>query len=101
MLEQVAAATVQKWNQEHPQQRQPLPKAEVPAPLKWAAIVISAVMSAVVVGVCFWVITTLSNLQITVARMDERQQRDMTPSRLDKIEERLMRLEQAGKGVRQ
>jgi hypothetical protein len=70
------------------------PKVEIPPPLKWAGVIIAALMTLTVSSGVAWAVSTLNQLQITVARMDERQQRDTTPARLEKIEERLMRLEQ-------
>ena len=72
------------------------PRAEVPAPLKWAAGIVSAVLIAGAIATANWTVTTLNDLQIVVARMDERQQQDQTSARLEKIEERLSRLEQRG-----
>jgi len=89
----VARATIEEFVRQHPMQP---PKAEVPGPLKWAAGIIGAIVVALSVGSATWAVSTLNALQITVARMDERQQRDETGKRLDKIEERLNRLEQKG-----
>ena len=89
----VARAAVEEYVRQHPQLT---PKAEIPAPLKWAGGIASAVLIALAVAAATWTISTLNGLQLTVARMDERQQRDDTGKWLDKIEERLNRLEQRG-----
>lgn len=99
IAEQVAEAAVQKFAQSNPPATPP--KTEIPAPLKWAAGVISAVLIAGAVATANWTVGTLNGLQITVARMDERQQRDETGKRLEKIEERLTRLEQVKQGGRE
>jgi hypothetical protein len=51
-----------------------MPKAEIPAPLKWAAAIMAAVMTAGIISLVFWIVSTLSDMQVTVARIDERQQ---------------------------
>lgn len=73
------------------------PKADLPAPLKWIGAIAAAIMTAGSVALFIWVVSTLNELQLTVARIDERQLHDTTGKRLDQIEERLGRLEQ-GKG---
>ncbi|WP_447724648.1 hypothetical protein [Sphingomonas koreensis] len=88
---QVAAAAVEEYAHRYPPAP---PKAEIPPPIKWAAAVIGALMTAGSVALFIWVVSTLNELQLTVARIDERQQQDTTIQRLDKIEERLSRLEQ-------
>ena len=95
VAEQVAEAAVDLYARKHPQ----LPiKAEIPAPLKWAGAIIAALMVLMATGGMVWGVGTLNELQITVARMDERQQQDTTQSRLEKIEERLSSLERGGMG---
>lgn len=91
VAEQVAVAAVELYAQRHP----PIPpKPEIPAPIKWAGGIIASVMALASTGGMVWGVTTLNELQITVARMDERMRHDTTPERLEKIEERLTRLEQ-------
>lgn len=94
VLEQVADAAVAKYAQEHPPIIHEAPKAEIPHALKLWGTIGAAVLTLAITGGTAWGVSTLNQLQITVARMDERQQRDITPARLDKIEERLSRLEQ-------
>lgn len=92
VAEAVAEAAVRKHALENPP---PTVKTEIPALVKWLAGAIGALGTAAMIGVCFWVVTTLSALQQTVTRIDERQQ--MTgpevTKRLDKMDERLTRLE--------
>jgi hypothetical protein len=91
-LEQIADAAVAKHAQANPP---PAVKSEIPAPLKWAGGIVSAILSTGIVALCLWMVATLSALQQTVTRIDERQQ--MTgpevTKRLDKMDERLTRLE--------
>jgi hypothetical protein len=99
VAEQVARAAYGVWSTEHP------PKSDMPAPLKWAAAIISAVMAAGAVAMCIWVVSTLSDLQQTVTRIDERQKLvgDSGDRRFTEIERRVVALEasnQAGKDKR-
>lgn len=96
-----AQIAIQDFVSQHPHFAPPAPKAEIPAPLKWAAIIISGIMTFVATGAFVWGIKTLNDLQLTVARIDERQQHDMTGKRLDAVErvnaeqaERIAALEQ-------
>ena len=99
VADQVADAAVERYAQRHPA---PEPKMEVPAPLKWAAAIVAAIMAAGGVALVFWIVGTLSDLQQTVTRIDERQQLTggSTTQRIDKIEERVTRLEQAKQEAR-
>lgn len=103
VLEQVAEAVLLKWTQEHPQPAPDPRQPDIPAPLKWAAGIVAGIMSAGALAMCVWVVTTLGDLQQTVTRIDERQQLtgSGTALRLDKIEERLMRLEQQPKETKE
>lgn len=96
-----ASAAIREFVSQHPHFAPPPPKPEIPAPIKWAAIIISGLLTVGVSGACFWVVTTLDQLQDTVARIDERQLQDTTGKRLDAVElvnaeqtERLAALEQ-------
>jgi hypothetical protein len=71
MGEQIAEMAIQKFRLEHPETQL---KPEIPAPLKWAAGIISALFTMGVGAFCLWMVTTLNDMQITVARIDERQQ---------------------------
>lgn len=94
-----AEKAIRRFAAEYPIQAPAPPKPEIPAPLKWAAGIVSGIMGAAAFAMCVWVVSTLSDLQQTVTRIDERQQLtgSTTGQRLDKIEERLMRLEQVGR----
>ncbi|MFD1034161.1 hypothetical protein ACFQ15_05800 [Sphingomonas hankookensis] len=93
VAEQVADAAITRFHQ----QQAPM-KAEIPAPLKWAGALAVAVATAGIVALCLWVVSTLSQLQQTVTRIDERQQINgpAIGGRLDKIEERLSAVERTG-----
>lgn len=70
MLAQVAELAVEQHALIHPEK----PSVEIPAPLKWAGVIMAAIMTAVGTGAAIWVVSTLNSLQVTVARIDERQQ---------------------------
>jgi hypothetical protein len=84
--EAAAQAAVRKFALDYPHLAAPAPKPEIPAPLKWAAIIISAVMTLAFTGMFAWGVSTLNELQLTVARIDTRQQTDTTGKRLDAVE---------------
>lgn len=86
------------YDRKHP--REPV-KAEIPQALKFWGTIGGAVLTVCLTSGTLWGVSTLNQLQITVARMDERQQQDITPARLDKIEERLSRIEQHPKEIKE
>ena len=72
ITEQVAEAVITRYHAMHPElSKQPEPV--LPPPLKWAASIIAALFTAATIGMAFWMVTTLSALQETVTRIDERQ----------------------------
>lgn len=95
IAEQVALAAIEKFAQTHPPAP---PKAEVPAPLKWAAVIVAALMTTGVATLAIWVVATLSGLQQSVTRIETRQQ--VTDGSLEwrfkEIEKRLDHLEHKG-----
>lgn len=44
-------------------------KIDVPGPLKWAAGICAAVMTAIIIGMGAWMVSTLNDLQITVTEI--------------------------------
>ncbi len=72
------------------------PKAvPVPPPLKWAGIIVAGIMTAGATGLLFWMISSISDMQMTLARMDERQVMNAQnlAERFETIDSRLGRLE--------
>jgi hypothetical protein len=71
-------------------------KMDIPAPLKWASAIIAALMTTGLGLLAFWMVSTLNNLQITVARIDERQQSQVndTSGRFRTLEDRVRVLEE-------
>jgi hypothetical protein len=86
IVEQVVEATIVKIEAEHPRAKE----AEIPAPLKWAGGIIAALMVACVSGLGIWLVTTVSEMQVTLARMDERMQSGaIKDGRVDDLERRV------------
>lgn len=74
------------------------PKPEVPAPLKVAGAIVLTLLTTGIGGTAVWAMTTINEMQVTVARIDERMEGDSKSldSRFDEINRRLSRLEQRG-----
>lgn len=88
-----ASEAIREFVSTHPHFGPPPVKAEIPAPLKWAAIIISAVLTMGISGAAAWGVKTLNDLQLTVTRMDERQQQDTTGKQVDELKARVAALE--------
>lgn len=69
-----AAATIaiSDFTAQHPELRQASVTAEIPPPLKWASIIIAGLFTAGTATLAFWLVSTVSEMQVTLARMDER-----------------------------
>jgi hypothetical protein len=91
VAEQLVDAAITKVSAKYMQP----PKAEIPAPLKWAGGIIAAMMTAFAILVMTWGVNTLADLKETVTRIDERQRLsgDSTEKRLASVEGRVSRLE--------
>ena len=57
---------------QHPELRQASVTTEIPAPLKWASVIIAGLFTAGTATLAFWLVSTVSLMQVTLARMDER-----------------------------
>jgi len=68
IAEQVAEAAITRFHAEHPELRH----VPIPSPLKWAAAIVAAVMTAGVSAMALWLVSTVNSMQVTLARMDER-----------------------------
>lgn len=73
----------------------PEPKVDIPAPMKWAAGIISALMTAGIIGIFMWLVTSVNDMQQTLVRIDERQkaQVESLDSRFSDYDRRITRLE--------
>jgi hypothetical protein len=87
IAEQVAEAAIVKFNQAHPE----LQETHIPPPIKWAGGILAAVMTAGVIGMAAWLVTSVSDMQVTLARIDERMVGQDT--RYDDLDERVRKLE--------
>lgn len=70
--------------------------AEIPAPLRWAGMLAGAVITAVATAAGIWVISTISDVQLTVTRIDERIERgaELQKERFDDMERRISTIEE-------
>jgi hypothetical protein len=70
-------------------------KVDIPAPLKWAAVIVASLMTLGIGAMVLWLVTTLNEMQLTVARIDERQQSQAgdADGRFEEVNRRITRLE--------
>ena len=90
--ERAAEGALAKFVSEHPEVK----RAEIPAPLKWAAAITGAIMTAMVASFFVWLTSAVNEMQVTVARIDERQtgQVEFMTEQLKTISTRVEYLEQ-------
>jgi hypothetical protein len=71
------------------------PKAEVPPALKWAGVLVSALLTMAIAGSGAWLINTVNAMQITLTRVDERSLNDvqLREQRDDDFDRRLQAVE--------
>lgn len=90
VAEQVAEAAIVKFAAEHPEFR----KAQVPEMLKWAGGVVGALLTASIMALAFWIVTSISEMQTTLIRLDERiGSGAVKDARFDDLERRVTSLE--------
>lgn len=91
-----ASLAVTEFVAQHPEYR----KAEIPAPLKWAGGITAALLATGVGGTAVWLMTTVNEMQVTLARMDERMSGSGAAQvdRDDDQDRRITRLEQYHEG---
>lgn len=93
ILGQVSEAAVLKITAEHPELFN-RPVAETPPLIKWLVGAVAAFGSAALIGLGIWLVSTVSAMQVTLARMDERMvSGSVKDSRVDQIERRVTALE--------
>lgn len=68
IAEQVAEATIALFATRHPE----LQEAKVPPPLKLAAAIVVGILTTGSVALAGWLVFTVSDMQVTLGRMDER-----------------------------
>lgn len=98
IAEQLGDALLTKFAQQHPELRKP----EIPPPLKWASGIIATLFVAAVGGMAVWLVTTVNEMQVTLARMDERMgnQSSNQDGRYDDLSRRVGTLEGYHRGTR-
>ena len=84
IAEAIAEATIIKFENA----RGSPPKADLPPPLKWAGGIVAGLMATGVAAMAFWLVTTVNDMQVTLARVDERMNGE-----LDELSWRVSRLE--------
>lgn len=90
IAEQVAKAVIVEFTSQHPE----IQEAKIPAPLKWAGVIVAALFTAGTATLAFWLVSTVSDMQVTLARMDERMVGGtVKDSRVDDLERRVTKLE--------
>ncbi|MGX7896906.1 hypothetical protein [Tsuneonella sp. HG222] len=90
--EQIADAAIVRFNAQNP----PGPaKSDLHPLVKWLVGAIAGFGSAALIGLGFWLVTSVSQMQVTLARMDERQvaQGPQQAARFTEIERRVTQLE--------
>lgn len=73
-------------------------KAVFPMVLKWVAGIVAILVGAAVIAYFNWLTTSVNQMQVTLARMDERQSGEIeaTDSRYQELDRRVTRLETQG-----
>ena len=92
IMESVADTAITRFVEKHPEMK---PKAEMPPPLKWIGAIGALVLGAAVVGYFNWLTNAVNQMQVTMARMDERQAGQIAAAdgRYDDINRRVTVLE--------
>jgi hypothetical protein len=87
VAEQVADTAISRFVARHPEVTQ----AEIPAPLKWASGIIAALLVIAVAGTATWLVSTVSEMMVTLARVDERMgnQETSRAAEIDEVKRRL------------
>lgn len=90
IIEQVSETLFYKFEREHPVRTE----AAIPSPLKWAGAIIAGLFTAGTAALAFWLVSTVSEMQVTLARMDERMASGtVKDARVDDLDRRVTKLE--------
>lgn len=93
---QIAKATITEFYAEHPELRQR--QAELHPLIKWVVGVVAALGLAAMVGGGTWLVSSVSQMQVTLAVIDERMASgSVKDARVDDLERRVTNLEQDGR----
>ncbi|WP_230281930.1 hypothetical protein [Croceicoccus sp. Ery15] len=93
--ESVAKVAIARFASEHPEVRRGTVVSEIPAPLKWGAAIIAGLFTAGTATLAFWLFSSVSQMTVTLARMDERMASytDAQSARMKDMERRVDALE--------
>lgn len=96
ILDQTAEAAISKVLLDHPDLR----RADVPAPLKWAGVIIGSLFTVGTAGLFMWLVSSVASMQVLLARMDERSENQtrMLDGRMAEFERRIGNLERFHQG---
>lgn len=90
IAEQVAEAVLVQYHAQNPQPKEP----PIPPLIKWLVGAIAGFGAAAIIGLGFWLVTSVSQMQVTLARLDERiTSGGIKDSRVDDIERRVTKNE--------
>lgn len=88
VAEQVAETVSAKFEREHPKE------PAIHPTIKWLLGAIGALGTASLIGGGFWLVSSVSAIQVTIARMDERMVTgSVKDNRVDDLERRVSKLE--------
>lgn len=91
IAQQVAKATIIEYEAEHPRRKE----VAIPPLIKWIVGAVAGFGSLAIAGMGFWIVSSVSALLVTTARIDERMASGaIKDSRVDEIERRVTVLEQ-------
>lgn len=97
MATQIARAAIAEYVLEHPESARPA--AELHPLVKWLVGAIAAFGSAALIGLGFWIVTSISTMQQTLTRLDERIQNGaVRDGRYEDLDRRVTTLEGYHKG---
>lgn len=92
--ESSAEIAISRFVAQHPEVRRGTVVSEIPAPLKWASAIIAGLFTAGTATLAFWLVSTVSEMQVTLARMDERMTAGaVRDARFEPLERRVQKLE--------
>lgn len=92
IMENMADTVITRFTAQHPE----VGEAKIPAPLKWAGGIIAALFTAGASAMALWLVSSVSEMQVTLARMDERManQLDRQQEDFDTLDRRVTALEE-------
>lgn len=90
VAEVVGEQVITRFVAQHPELRQAAVVSEIPAPLKWAGVIVAGLFTLGTGSMVLWLVSSMSQMQITVARIDERlNSGTIKDARFDDLERRV------------